>query len=177
MASTSTPPPVAARSASTLYECPCSGSEIPRYSRKKCAASKRASTRTLNVPWPKTRSIIASLMPSSRASAADDCERSSDSARLSSQQSLALLPSASAINDCNVLRRSSTASKCTMRRDSRDATPEKRPLPRLQEDVSRRLEALSLLRIRRAARPPGRAGAAFHESQSAGVRAEDGDGT
>ena len=48
MASASRPPPRAARSASTLYEWPCSGSEMPRYSRRKCAASKRASTRTVN---------------------------------------------------------------------------------------------------------------------------------
>src|SRR6478672_9778281 len=46
MASLSSPPPAAASSASTLYEWPCSGSEMPRYSRRKCAASNRASTRT-----------------------------------------------------------------------------------------------------------------------------------
>src|ERR1041384_3130185 len=50
MASASTPPPRPARSASTLYEWPCSGSENPRYSRRKCAASKRASTRTVYLP-------------------------------------------------------------------------------------------------------------------------------
>src|SRR5204863_8577400 len=50
-------------------------------------------------------------------SAGVDCERRSDSARWSSQQSLALLPSASAINVCKVLRRSSTGPKCTMRAD------------------------------------------------------------
>src|SRR5205085_6102722 len=49
MASSSTPPPRAASSASTLYEWPCSGSLMPRYSRRKCAASNRASTRTVKL--------------------------------------------------------------------------------------------------------------------------------
>src|SRR6476619_3748112 len=58
MASESTPPARDARSASTLYEWPCSGSEMPRYSRRKCAASKRASTRTVNLPGMRLRKDV-----------------------------------------------------------------------------------------------------------------------
>ena len=167
MASASTPPPRAARSASTLYEWPCSGSEMPRYSRRKCAASKRASTRTVK-RW---RSDCARSRPEDALdhllahpelphSSGVDCDRSRSSARRSSQQSAGLDPSRQLDQRLQRLaaRRSSVGSmagsvQCA---PSDDAAAEKRPLHSLQEDLSRRVEALSLLRSRRDAGAAGR---------------------
>src|SRR5882762_8660887 len=127
---------------------------MPRYSRRKCAASKRAETRTVKrglTAAPKTRSIISSLIPSSRTSPGVDCDRSKSSARRSSQQSAGLDPLASSMSVCKVLRRAASSVGSTAEvynAPPDDAPAEKHPLHSLQEDLSRRLEALSLLRFR-----------------------------
>jgi hypothetical protein len=174
---------------------------MPRYSRRKCAASNRAETRTVNRESgvgcrvsesaegssdsrppirdpPKTRVIISSLMPNSRNSSGVDCERSRSSARASSQQSAGLEPSASSISVCNVLRRSasflgSTAGSVQCAPPD-NAPAEKHPLQLLQEDLSRRLEALPLLRFRRVPGASGRTDPEVHAAQGSGIRATDG---
>src|SRR5258706_4265866 len=191
MASESMPPACAARSASTLYEWPCSGSEIPRYSRRKWAASKRAETRT--VKWLpvvdrrvsgslKIRSIISSLIPNSRTSSGVDCDRSRSSARASSQQSEGLEPSARSIRVRSVLRREAS-SRGSLRSTigsvqcapPDNAAPQKHPLQLLQENLSRRLETLPVLRFRRDAGPSGRTDPQIHAAEAAGDRAADGE--
>src|SRR5437763_2902494 len=198
MASESTPPARAARSASTLYECPCSGSEMPRYSRRKWAASKRAETRTVKwglvvgfrfsdsrPPTPDSRkilSIISSLIPSSRNSSGVDCDRSRSSARALSPQSEGLEPSANSISVRSVLRRAAS-SRGSLRSTigsvqcapPDNAAPQKHPLQLLQENLSRRLETLPVLRFRRDAGPPGWTDPQVHAAEVAGVRAADGE--
>ena len=126
-----------------MYEWPCSGSEMPRYSRRKCAASKRASTRTVkraargvSVAENALDHLLAH--PQLAQFAGVDCDRSRASARASSQQSAALLPSASSIKRLQCLapvvhgRRSvqcAAIPQCRCRKAS-FAPPARRPIPK-----------------------------------------------
>src|SRR5436309_2757874 len=111
-------------------------------------------------------SIIFSFIPSSRSSSGVDCERSKSSARRSSQQSFGLCPSASEISVNSVRRRaSSSTARSVQCAPIYDAPAEKRHLFELQEDLSRGMEALSLLRLRRGARETGVAVAPLHAAE------------
>ncbi len=136
-------------------------------------------------------------MPSSRNSSGVDCDRRSSSARWSSQQSLGLCPSASAISARRVRRRASSSidgsvqcapsalrahglrhnssGRCARtgwtRPKIHDATAEERSLLELQEDVSRGMEAMPLLRIQRVRRETRGAGPPLHATEAARVGA------
>src|SRR5436309_1050037 len=172
MASPSTPPPCAASSASTLYEWPCSGSLIPRYSRRKCAASNRASTRTLKLPTRPREDVLDHFLAHPQL---PQLFRR----RLRAQQILGLPIVPAVVRTVSFrqlderqkrlpARLVEHGPKCTMRADS-DAASEERYLLELQEDIPRRVEAVSLLRLRRVAREGGVAGAPLHATEASGV--------